>query len=137
MCSARFHTLLTHRSLAEALWGTAVRGAQQCASAPPALRGREAGGRRGAPAGAESAARPRGRRGGGEPRPARPGPGPEPGRPSRYRRSPGPPCAPSRGNRALGKRSRGRFPGSPGKGDRFWEQNALETQQFVLRGCSG
>lgn len=59
MCWARFNTRLTRRSLAEALWGTALRGAQQCASAPPALRGREAGGGRGEPAGADTAERAR------------------------------------------------------------------------------
>lgn len=53
--SARFTTTLT----AEPRWGTELRGAQQCASAPPALRGREAGGGRGGPAGAETAASPR------------------------------------------------------------------------------
>ncbi|XP_021254153.1 collagen alpha-1(I) chain-like [Numida meleagris] len=61
--SARFTTTLT----AEPRWGTALRGAQQCASAPPALRGREAGGGRGGPAGTETAASPR-------PLPAPPGP---------------------------------------------------------------
>lgn len=55
MRSARFTTTLT----AEPRWGTALRGAQQCASAPPALSGREAGGGRGGPAGAETAASPR------------------------------------------------------------------------------
>lgn len=60
--SARFTTTLT----AEPRWGTELRGAQQCASAPPALRGREAGGGRGGPAGAETAASPR-------PLPASPG----------------------------------------------------------------